>query len=143
MTLPDIQDWIDRLRSEAPILEEVGGSQALADRLAQREVVSPSAYVVLASEEPGENEIDAGTSQQTTQRVAVVILVHNLVATSETGGDAALRDARAAIFNALLAWAPSACDPVEYDSGQRVSAIDANLVVWQDDFATQYLLRAV
>lgn len=142
MSFPDIQDWIDRLRAQASLLEEVGGSQKLADRLARREAVSPSAYVVLASEDAGENEIDAGTSQQITQRVAVVILVHNLVSANEAGGDAALRNARAAVFDALLAWAPAQCDPVEYDSGQRLSSIDANLVIWQDDFTSQYLLRA-
>lgn len=142
MSLPNVADWIARITAEVAGLEALGNSQDLAHALATGDVKSPSVYVVLSGDSPGPSELTGGISQLVGMDVAVVVLVHNLVDTGEIGGDVLLREVRGKLFDALLNWAPPGCDPVEAGAGQRISGIDANLLIWQQDFTCQYLLRA-
>lgn len=143
-TLPNVQDWIVRLQAQAPSLLHVGDSIDLAQALTTLQFESPSAYVVLAGERPALNPSVNGVAQETAVDVAVVFLVHNFRADDpEPGGDEGLRLARAAALGALLNWAPSNADPIEYAGGARVAGIDANVLIWQDDYSTRYLLRSV
>jgi hypothetical protein len=143
-TLPDVQDWVDRLRAAAPSLLHVGDSIDLAQALVTLQFESPSAYVVLAGERPNPNPSVNGVAQETGIDVAVVFLVHNFRADDpDPGGDAGLRLARASALGALLNWAPADADPVEYAGGTRIAGIDANVLIWQDDYTTRYLLRSV
>lgn len=143
-TLPNVRDWILRLQAQAPSLLHVGDSIALAQALTTLQFESPSAYVVLAGERPALNPSVNGVAQETAVDVAVVFLVHNFRADDpDPGGDQGLRLARAAALGALLNWAPSNADPIEYAGGVRVAGIDANVIIWQDDYSTRYLLRSV
>jgi hypothetical protein len=143
-TLPNVQDWIDRLRTTAPALLYVGDSIDLAQALTTGTLESPSAYVVLAGERPRLNPNLNGVAHESNIDVALVFLVHNFRDSSpDVGGDEGLRLARTSALDALLNWAPSNADPVEYLGGQRVAGVDSNLLIWQDDYTTQYLLRSV
>ena len=147
MILPDPQEWIDRVRAEVPVLDRVGGSLEAAADFGQQTLDLPAAYVTLTDDEPGQNEIDRGVSQEVQVTVTVWLVVHNHPdperPKSYPSGDALLREVRASLFDALLSWSPEGCDIVEYAGGSRVSAVDAGLLVWREDFTTTYLLRKI
>ena len=141
MKLPDIQDWIDRLRKQIPEAT-VGGSLDLSSALASGEIISPSVYVVLASDAPDENQLVNGVQHQVAMDVAVVLLIHNWPdPDAHFGGDDLLRQVRGKIYDALMGWQAPCCDPAEYGGGSRLSGIDANLLIWQDSFLTTYWMR--
>jgi hypothetical protein len=141
IALPDTQNWIDRLRDMVPDLAEVGGSLELATRMAEGDVVSPSVYVAPMSVSADPNGLDMAISQQATLDVAIITIVYNH-AGADLGGDAHLRHIRQQVMTALLGWTPCDSDPVEFSFGQRISAVDANLLIWQDMFSTDYLMRS-
>lgn len=147
MNLPNIQDWIDRIRDRLPELRVVGGSQELSSAMASGEVLSPSVYAVLLSEAADENEFTTVVQHQVTMSVALVILVHNWANPDDPlnplGGDALLRDVRGKLYRELLGWHAPCADIVEYGDGGRLTGIDSNLLIWQDTFTTTYHLRAV
>lgn len=146
ITLPNPDEWIERIDAEAAFAR-VGGSLEAAADFGGATLDLPAAYVTLTDETPGENEIDRGVSQQVNSTATVWIVLHNHPdpenPDSQPAGDTLLRTLRASLFDALLSWSPEGCDIVEYAGGSRVSAVDAGLLVWREDFTTTYLLRKI
>jgi hypothetical protein len=147
IALPNPQEWIDRIEAEVSGFARVGGSLEAAADFGGQTLDLPACYVTLTDEAPGTNEIDRGVSQEVTSTATVWLVIANHPDLSESeplpAGDALLRSLRADIFEALLAWAPCDCNPVEYAGGSRVSAVDAGLLIWREDFTTTYLLRQI
>jgi hypothetical protein len=137
----DAREWIARLQDQVPDLLEVGGTLELAEHAAKLDFANPSAYVFLMSESASADEMDMAINQQITAEFSVAIVVHNH-AGSNLAGDPQLLHIRKQIMTALIGWTPCNGTPVVRGYGQRISGVAANLLIWQDQFMTDYWTRA-
>lgn len=139
MSLPRIEDFIARLEG-ATVFCEVGDSMQLQYRLAGESVVAPAAYVVLASDEAQRKSLNLSSSHLGTASIAVVFVLANF-ATDQTSGDYGLTVAREAALTQLSGWVPTGQTmPVQWMGGAKLSAIDSNLIVWQDNYTIDYVM---
>lgn len=135
---------VDRLKSQCPLLKDVGGA---ADFAAAQEGLRnkvPAAFVVPLAEMATRNS--AATMvvrQQVTQQVAVILAVSNL---KDARGENALNDlhqVREQVFEKILGWAPPGTDSVMEFSGGRLLEMDNHVVWWQDDYVIDIQRRSI
>lgn len=139
MSLPRIEDFIARLEASS-VFVEVGDSMQLQYRLAGESVVAPAAYVVLASDEAQRKSLSLSSSHIATASLAVVFVLANFSA-EQNSGDYGLTVARESVFALLAGWTPTGQTmPVQWTGGAKLSAIDSNLIVWQDNYTIDYVM---
>lgn len=139
MSQPRIEDFIARLESSS-VFVEVGDSMQLQYRLAGESVVAPAAYVVLASDEAQRKSLSLSSSHIATASVAVVFVLANF-SQDQNAGDYGLTVAREAALTQLAGWTPTGQTmPVQWTGGAKLSAIDSNLIVWQDNYTIDYVM---
>ena len=132
---------IDHLKGQLAGFRKVGGAADLA-AIGGGAPPAPAAYVLPATELPGDSEVATTTIQRVVAVFSVVLAVSNK---SNAEGEAAVRDLeprRDQLKAALLGWAPAAgFGPVSFAGGRLVSFDDA-VLFWMDDFKTYYYLRS-
>lgn len=99
----------------------------------------PSAYVIAAGDDAGQNDLQNGVRQNITDLFDVVLVLDS---TDERGQEAAdlLHDLRAELWKALVGWQPGTeYDPVEYGGGSLVF-INRARVVYRFSFEAEFQL---
>ncbi|MGB4498889.1 MAG: hypothetical protein WBI40_09325 [Methylococcaceae bacterium] len=138
----DISDFIDRLKTECPILKfRVFGAAELA--IAKPTTMQPPcAFVIPMSEKAESNSLMNALSQRTTVQIGVVIAIRNFSDTRGESGHKQLEIVRSEIMEALLNWEPqNASTPTEFVAGQ-LAGYDNLTLRWNDIFQTQFYYRA-
>jgi hypothetical protein len=99
---------IDRLKAEAPVFEgRVAGAAEFETEVENTDLAVPCAFVIRLADTPGASLTAGEIVQPLDERVGVLVAVSN--AGDRRGQDGAedLDDIRAALWEALLGWAPS------------------------------------
>lgn len=135
----------DRLKTFVPAIgfNAVQGAAELEAALKNGLLTTPSAFVIPMAEAPAKNAFEfQSVSQDTTAMCGVVVAVRDL---SDAVGEAAmatLRSIRGGVFDALVNWTSDPdFAPFVYGGGQVIGQRD-QITLWQDDFITEYLIRA-
>lgn len=134
---------IARLRDQVSDLKRVSGSAEFAAARADLRQV-PAAFVIEASNRPGQNKTGTEVVVQDNRITFGVALAHQNVSDprGEAAGDA-MTDLRTAVMTALLGWSPTGdFDPCEYAGGQLLQMNDFT-IWWQDNYTTGAQLRSV
>jgi len=102
---------ITRLKEEDSGLKSVKGAVDMANIMDSQFNVPindrPAAFVMLAGEQAGPNELDTGgVAQVVTESVQIVLCVGDGVTAGKTVAADAIKTARDAVMNKLLAWSP-------------------------------------
>jgi hypothetical protein len=133
---------IQRLQQTCPSLKSVEGALDLASIMDRQFAVPaekrPAAFVMLAGEQAGDNQVDiGGAAQIVTSTVQIAICV----GAGETVGKTVARDAiatmRDAVLASLLGWPPVAGDGVLTYGGLSLIGFRPRIVWFQMIFARQ------
>lgn len=136
-----LEDWITRLEGQVAELRQVGGAADLAVAAVQLRAM-PAAFVAPLAERADPNEMVNALSQRVEQTIAVVLAVTNKADATGRAAAGELETLRASVRTALLNWLPPGAErPVEYVGG-RLSAFDEQVLFWQDEYLTDFHLRA-
>lgn len=133
----------DRLAAKipAPGLLKVGGA-ADFQRAIEGVTALPAAFVVPLAESAGENDFEMNVVQQDVSALfGVVLAVRDI--SDAVGGQVqdALDALRVLVREALINWQPTPdMDPCTFAGGQVIGMRD-QVLFWQDDFVTGYLIR--
>lgn len=134
---------IEKLKTDCPLLKQVGGSADFAAAQAALKNKMPAAYVVALAEQASSNtSATTLVSQKVTQQFGVVIAISNL---RDASGEKAIADlylVRQQIIQTLMGWIPAgAIAGIEYGGGQLLD-MDDQVVWWQDNFNLDIYLRS-
>ena len=103
----------------------------------------PHAFVLLASDDAGENQTVPIVSQRVAETVSVVVAFDNTL--NQRGQDAAeaAEAMKKSLWTALLGWSPAAAtfDGFEYGGGRQIK-VDRARLWWQFDFVTQRYIQS-
>ncbi|MCL2829989.1 MAG: hypothetical protein FWD77_04525 [Betaproteobacteria bacterium] len=131
---------IARLRAQAQLLKGIGGAAEFSLASETRPAALPSVYVVPLAETPRANELAPVVMQRVEVSVGLVIAVSNV---ADKRGAAALGDLgyiRAAVHEALYAWAPEGFEPLERGPGNLLG-LRNGVLWWQDIFNSAHYLK--
>ncbi|MEI6745538.1 MAG: hypothetical protein WCL34_06210 [Methylococcaceae bacterium] len=136
----NIQEVIDRLKSECPLLKSrVAGAADYDLALEQNTFLTPCAYVVELSNKADSNQVMNGVAQTITVQIGVMVIISNQRDGTGKAAHDDLQPTRLEIMTALCGWKPSAADiPIEYLAGRSEGSFDLNRF-WADVFTTDYL----
>jgi len=143
MPIFDPQLAIARLAGQVPALKSVKGAADFGASAADGVRQLPCAFVIPLSESAGEQQLATMATQQTVRTLfGVIFAAQNLRDARGEKALAGIIDLRAAVRDALYGWQPSAdFAPCEF-AGGRMLQLDDQVLWWQDDFATQSIIRS-
>ncbi len=134
---------VARLRDQVSALRKVEGAAEFA--AAEPDLkLTPAAFVIeLANRTAPSRTGTEVVSQVNEIRFGVVMAVQNLRDVRGDAAKATLNPLRESVMTALLGWVPEPeYDPCEYGGGRLVQI--ANQVLWwQEEYVTRFLLRSV
>lgn len=105
--------------------------------------VTPSAFVMPSGDKAGPNQLGGGALQQDVQPAIMVILAVSRKGAASRAALDPLKAYREAVMDKLLNWSPLAdYAPYEFGGGGWVR-VGKSILLWQDTFTTEYLLRKV
>jgi len=132
-----LDDWTRRLRAETGL--QVDGAAELA--AAQADQQRDGAFVFYTADAAEANQLAGALRQRRTITVGVALAVGNR-SRRGAAGVTELERHRAAVFAALLGWAPPhAVAPVTYRAGRMLSFSKSTLW-WLDEFQVSEFLSA-
>lgn len=131
-----------RLKDQVRELRAVDGAAELAGAM-ERLRNPPEAFVLLLAEDAGENVFgDLAVAQMVRARFGVVLIVRNLAGAAGANAAEDLRLLRLAVRKAMVGWQhPDGERVTTYVRGRLVSFND-QLLSWQDEFETEFQIRA-
>lgn len=138
-----IEPILDRIIANVPVLEFVGRTADMEGARRSKTPVSPSAYVILASEQASNR---VGTTSRLVQPMtANWSVVTCLRQYTDMEGEAGLNDVLADFVGpvrlALLGWRhPEASTEVEMTGTSGVIAFENGVLWWEDKYTARYEL---
>jgi len=143
ITLPDPQDWVERINTQVPDLQHVGLWQDVGKLLADasRNIYRFPAAIIIpeADRASGGTTTNPYVTQMVTARWGVLIGVRSYRDKSGKDAGDSLRTHRADIMEALLGWTQAATQIVY--AGGRVMNMSEAILWWQDAYEFPYLVR--
>lgn len=145
ITLPDPQDWVDRIQDRVPDLQLVGvwkDLSRLMEDSARQIFRFPAALVIPNADRTfGGSTVNPYASQVVTASWGVLIGVRSY--RDQSGADAGdtLRGLRESILEALLGWQQDTTQ-ITF-AGGRVMSLGDGMLWWQDNFDHNYLVRVI
>ena len=135
----DHQPWIERLKTQAPVLSSRVYDIAQFVRDAGGWADLPAAYVYPYRDSAGDSYEVISPRQVVIATMAVLIVVRSTGSTEQRFST--LQTTREAIRLALKNWIPDgARDDICFVGGQSEEIIDRDLI-WEDRYMTRYLLN--
>lgn len=132
-----------RLTAQVPALKHVAGAAEFAALQANPpKHLQPAAYVIPLADTAGDNQAATGaTIQRVTERFAALLALGNLGDARGEAATEAMEAIRAAVRDALVAWAPTADHSQALFAGGRIIGLRDAVVWWQDDFRADSTIR--
>ena len=138
----NLEPIAERLKDQVQALRAVDGAAELAGAM-ERLRNPPEAFVLLLAEDAGDNVLgDLAVAQMCRARFGVVLIVRNLASAAGAAAAEELRQLRLAVRQALVGWQhPDGECATTFVRGRLVSFND-QLLSWQDEFQTEFQIRA-
>jgi len=143
--LLDLSPWVAQLQAQCPSFDGRVFKTLPDDELTIDLYDSPVAFVYVDGDQSDDNRNKNGTVRQImTVNIAVEVVIRRS-STDRLHESAVelIRDYRAEVFNALIAWQPTgAIKPVQHVAG-KLQKKEPKLLKWIDTFTTDSVINSV